>query len=196
MKSEFFSPTNKRHRAPLKFKDAVSVVVPCLFSARCPFAISRFVVAVVVNTLNGMSRRRSRSHVSVECFKRRLPFRAYSNTPASISRIRRVARVLTSLLDVAPQIEFRRIAKSVYLPVHTLAPAVSRCAFSDSKSVSPKLLTANAAAEPFSGRFVGSKNNPVIESFANRNWRWNPLAHACIISEMTGQFDRRASCLT
>lgn len=84
-----------------------------LFLGCRPSAITLFVVAVVVDALNGMSGRRPRTHIQVEGAERLAPFCANPNTSAAIAVKGMLLRVLASLDHVRPCEVFRRAVHAV-----------------------------------------------------------------------------------
>lgn len=83
-----------------------------LLVVRGPAAIASFVGAVVVFTLNGVARRRFRSHVRQEVLKR-LPSAAHRDAAAAVIGVVRCVRILATSLHRAPRSIFRRLAEPI-----------------------------------------------------------------------------------
>jgi hypothetical protein len=88
-----------------------SIVGLCLLGS--PYAISRFVVSVIIDAFNSVRWRWAFSHVSNKCCERISPFVAYLNASTSVAGIFWVLRFVTSASHIAPRIVFGGMAHSV-----------------------------------------------------------------------------------
>lgn len=74
-----------------------------------PATIARFIVAIIVDAINGSSPGRTWTHISQEIIERVQPPIAYSNAAPTVARIIRVALAVASILDRAPRPVLRRL---------------------------------------------------------------------------------------
>lgn len=93
----------------------VSAPIPALLASSCPDAVTRRVGAIVVNTLNLVTRRRARSHVCQETIKVALPLGTHSDSTATIPSIVIYAGIRTAPLHVLPDTVLRCAALSMCL---------------------------------------------------------------------------------
>jgi hypothetical protein len=75
--------------------------VVVLFLLRCPAAVARFVIAVIVDAVKGVLRGRARTHVGQEVFKGRPPLTDF-DTPASVVVEEFTGRFFAPPSDVLP----------------------------------------------------------------------------------------------
>ncbi len=78
-----------------------------LHMGQYPFAIRRFVVAVVVDAVKRMTRGWAWTHIVIERLERLAPTLADSNSSASIARINVPAGILATLFHGFPGVVFR-----------------------------------------------------------------------------------------
>lgn len=116
------SPFAQGAGSSIPFVSYILPGVPCLFLHGGPANIARFIVALIVYTVKGISLfavMRKPRHMRVKGFKRVLPFRAYSYTPSTIAMIRLVVRIVAACKHSFPQVVYTSVRHSV-LP-HNLA---------------------------------------------------------------------------
>lgn len=108
--------------SPKLFLSLIRTAIKCLFTACCPAAVSRFIVAVHINTLE-CCRAMCRyvlmvtfSHIFKKVLES-LPARAMLNTSTSIVGIVRAVRIVTPLAHIDPT-QIKRVAVSVILSPH------------------------------------------------------------------------------
>src|SRR5688572_6652347 len=86
--------------------------VPLLGLLVGPAAVARLVVAVHVEPVERVFRRRPRTHVLQERFER-IPPLADADAPAAVVLVTRVVRVLAALPHVMPGVVFGRVCSAV-----------------------------------------------------------------------------------
>jgi hypothetical protein len=117
MTRNFRSPFRGQRLCPCSATKATHSAQVCsgvgsLFGACCPATISRLVVAVIVYTVNGMTRRRSAPHVGQEGFVRMRPAFTHGDASRSIVFISNMTRVAASGFHAPPNLIFWRAASS------------------------------------------------------------------------------------
>lgn len=86
------------------FNPNIITPVAILVSHCHPSAISWLIVPIYVYAVNRKFRRRTFSNSSKECFKRFIPFRAYSDTSSAVIRIFWIRRIIAPALNQFPDI--------------------------------------------------------------------------------------------
>ncbi len=126
---------------------------------RCrPSAIAGFVIAVIIDSINGMFRRWSWSDRTQKRCEVASPFRAHSDATTTISMIARVVNVLASSYCAAPRLIFWRVCHAMCAkPV----PCV-RILVASARHDSPvyKMLSANGLHRPAGARTVTERVAP------------------------------------
>lgn len=105
------------HRASCCLNEDVSPAIVSLLSLRCPPAIPRFVVAIVVDAIERVRRRWPRSHISQESREVITPRFADRDPAPTVQGVFRIAPRITAALGVAPAFVFRRMAAIAAGPV-------------------------------------------------------------------------------
>lgn len=118
--------------------------VAILFRARRPFYIALFVMAFVIDALNGMGGRRAFAQLCIKLLK---GFKAKFDTSASVVIVSRYVGILASCLSCLIGLIFDGVAASYSLPVFNAACAsgVSAEASTRSANVSSQCFTYNVA---------------------------------------------------
>lgn len=119
--------------------------IAVLFFNRRPLHISRLVIAVYVNAINGMRKAGATANVLKESGKRILPLLAHFYTSPSIVLKSYVIRIKASLLHLAPRFVFRRAFHSM-LVVGIAAFAAAFCAPASKTVASGNYLSSALAA--------------------------------------------------
>jgi len=85
-----------------------------LLGVRSPSAVGLFVVPVVVDSINRMSRRWALPHVSKKVFERIQPSIAYDDSTPTVMGVRMVSNVVATAFHCIPCIEFDSMAFPMY----------------------------------------------------------------------------------
>ena len=116
-----------RRSSGLSILNRFSAIVR-LFYFRCPSAIARFIVAIIIYSIKGIGCVGARSHIKIKMSKRSIPTLTYADTSPSIRRIFRIIRIMTPLLHGTPRIVLWRLAKpmsDVILALFAQAPTTT-----------------------------------------------------------------------
>ncbi len=105
----------RRNGHSLALIDDVSVLarVARLLAPCRPSAVCRFVIAVVVDAVNRMIRRRSMSHVGQECLERLAPSVAHANAASAVIAPFVGSGIHASFADTKPHVELGSAGVSV-----------------------------------------------------------------------------------
>lgn len=102
---------------------SVTPLVALLLGACCPSAIRRFVVAIIVDPIQRMIRRRAAAHVGEERFVGSHPSVTNDNPAPAVTGIPLVVRVNTALSHVYPRVILGRPRTRPRVPVCRLGSA-------------------------------------------------------------------------
>jgi hypothetical protein len=83
--------------------------IPHLLAARCPAAVPRFVVAIIVDTVQRMNFGWALSHIDQEIRKRVPPTLADNNSASAITMVHRLAGIPAPAIHIEPCSIFRRL---------------------------------------------------------------------------------------
>jgi hypothetical protein len=143
-----------------------------LFLRRSPFAVSGFIVPIIVNAVNGMLSRWPSSHISQKILKALLPLGANSDPAPAVPVIALVLRVTAAIIHRNPSAVLgspyrprfpvnarqnrsgcRDLSSKAPTALHVLSLQIGRCGIDD--------FSANADTEPASGVafLVGSRTS-------------------------------------
>lgn len=100
--SRDLGPLSRGARYSIERQGSTALTIPCLVGASSPAAITRSVGAVIVDSIDRMHLRRPLAHIGRERFKGIAPSIANNDSPAAISRVRRIPRVAAPLNDERP----------------------------------------------------------------------------------------------
>lgn len=112
-KVQFGMPIHNTKAYAVYFNKDVISFISGLFRWRCPAAISRFVIAIIVNAIDGMLRRRPRSHVGVEVFKTFEPSLADVDAASPVYRKFLVLWIVAFIMQSRPSRVLGRFAHAV-----------------------------------------------------------------------------------
>lgn len=180
---ESFGPIGQRHRCALVCQELGSARVARLALLRRPSTISGFVVAVGVDSVDGVFQGWSRPHIGQEVLERVAPSLTDGDAATSISGIGAVRWVEAPSLHASPRSMFRGVAASMrrvdrqnYLAVK--APATLSPAASEIAAVNGRFSAAIAPARPSSPRF-GDHNKPAksLSGGVERGWHKGQFYH-------------------
>jgi len=104
--SEDISPLSNRMSFPVKGNAPASAGILGLFFHGAPFAVTRIVVSITIDSLNGVLRCGFLSHIGDKVFKRVKPPITNLNPSASVPVPRFDIRVAASLFNAAPRSVF------------------------------------------------------------------------------------------
>ena len=104
--AKFFRPFSGDLRFAIQCQQVIRPHVPLLFFFRGPAAVTLFVVSLVVNAINRVSRTRPFAHVGQKCGKVISPPTAYFDTACAVPFVIAALRVVAALLHVPPNSVF------------------------------------------------------------------------------------------
>lgn len=166
--SDDIAPCNEREQSSINFNHDSIALVSGLDRSGGPPTIARFVISVIVNTVNRMSRGWSRSHIVVKIHEVVQPALANFNASCSVNWEFMVFRVVASFLDFHPGIVLggmtAPVRQSVFVALQKL-----RCCFFGETSAAGRV-----SAEVGGGDYRGvpAVALAVPENIARaRNWR-------------------------
>ena len=108
-------------------KEMRSACILHLFRRCNPSTVSRFIVSIIVNSINLMNQGRRNSYVPEERFKRYLPFLAYRNSSPSISIESFCRRIRTATIHIDPCLPFFRLFPASCLSMNEVhMPIIAR----------------------------------------------------------------------
>jgi hypothetical protein len=110
--AETFRPFSHTRRLTSEGQSSAATTIARLLCKCRPFAILRLVALLIVETFNGMLRRRLRTHVLVEVHEL-IPARANSDTSSAVVRESSVPRIETAHAHHLPAFIFWRVAHAV-----------------------------------------------------------------------------------
>lgn len=90
-----------------------SATIGCLLFGCGPTAIIRFVIAIIVDSIERVLRARSLTHVRVKRAEVVLPAFAYRDAAPTIIGVSRVSDLRTAASHIAPSVPFGRLAEAV-----------------------------------------------------------------------------------
>lgn len=111
--SEFSRPLAETHSSTVARQSHIPSRVQALFFWGCPSAVARLVVAVVVDSVNAVVLRWTRTHVGEKLRKRELPGGAYSNPSPAVVSVTDAARGITAFNHLVPDCMFWVVRHSV-----------------------------------------------------------------------------------
>lgn len=100
--SEFTGPFRKRFCLSAMREKPVCAAVVVLLALCCPSAVTRFVVPVVVDTVEAVPLAGTRPHVVNKRLKRSTPAVAHGDPPCAVVAIVEIPRILAPALHVSP----------------------------------------------------------------------------------------------
>lgn len=118
--------------------------VTSLFQARCPSAIVKTVVSIIIDSVNTVGRGRSRPHVSKKLTEV-VPSFAHCNTATAVVSIMHGSRVHAAALHCSPNPVLRSVDSAMFQSLLD-APAASQAPILKAMAVAVKLATAMASA--------------------------------------------------
>lgn len=106
-------------------KSIVSIIstIVALLNSGCPTNISGFVMSIVVNSINTVSRRRARTDICKKCLKRSSPFVADLDSATAVSSIRFVSLVVAPCYNSRPSPVLGRSEHAVGFHFYIMAEA-------------------------------------------------------------------------
>lgn len=110
---EFSGPLGDCQALAIPFDPVGLTPVSVLFERISPAAILRRIALRIIDAINGMLRRRSRSHIGIE-IREFFPPLGNRQSDGSVSRIKTGLRVATALDDVSPDTIFGTCRESVF----------------------------------------------------------------------------------
>lgn len=173
-------PLRKRIVLPLKFNEAAWSFVGCLLTGRGPTAVPGGVRPVIINSVDGMSRRWSRTHISIEHDERSGPCFAHHYPSTAIVGIVLIFRVRTSLLHLQPRGVLRTRAKTVFYGASmqcVISQAPARFSLSEQYIAASRTTRCSTVANTYQIRMaatlfdgtISPKNNQATKAAANKN---------------------------
>lgn len=127
-----FRPRNQRHGSTIVGQEDVGSPISLLFRPRAPLHIAGFVSTIVIDPIDTVKGRRTRTNIGKELCER-IPLRADSDTPPTIVRVLGVARIHAASTQLKPRGVFGRPTGPRGLPVlggsrsrHVLTQAAAR----------------------------------------------------------------------
>ena len=90
-----------------------SALVVSLFLARCPSAIGRFVISVIVDSVNRMLSRGPESHIGMEVFEGIKPALTDCDSSSAVDAIAMIVQPRASVDHIGPDTVFRRFTHLV-----------------------------------------------------------------------------------
>jgi len=165
--------------------------VALLLFSECPSAIARLVVSVVLDPINRVLGRWTRTHIREEGLKRPLPSTADTDAAPAVEVIARMLRVVATLAHAVPDVVLRGVGPTVLVVVIALAgpsratdaPARLRSPARQVLRVDIALLSAVAATAPvdFSvGPEHARENSPASKALAAQV---SQLRHAFLLPQ-------------
>lgn len=184
----FSSPLSNRLAAVIeRDSDGVASVIR-LLPCGCPAAISRFIVAVVVDAVKRVTATRSQPHVVVEVFKRVSPTVTNLDTTAAIIGVARITLVGTPRNQPVPRFVLGCSCQAM-LPFMMVTSATSCFPGDQARRGYGLLVAALAAAQPYRvliaviaqiAYYSQVAETPVEKIVPNRLGNgYNPVSHFC-----------------
>lgn len=113
------SPVDDDHAPPTKSNEAIVSFVSGLLASCRPLAVRRRIAPLVPNSLNRVSRRWARPHISKERLESK-PSTAHADADCAVSSVARIIRIVASSLDACPHLVLRALR-------HAMRGIVSAC---------------------------------------------------------------------
>lgn len=108
-----FTPFDERERLSVKSNPSAGSSIPALRSLCRPSHVFRLIIAVVVDAIYGVLRRRPESYIANKCGEI-APFRAALDSPASVVSPHPIAWTVASSAHSYPNSVLRRMASAVF----------------------------------------------------------------------------------
>ena len=168
--AKFSRPLGYGQRLAVECQITVIALIARLFRNRCPAAIARLIVTVIVDTVNRMLRARARPHVGKEGLVGISPPLADGNAAAAVPMPVMAFGVGATVDHVAPSLILWHFVVAVNRKAGTLAATTERGSVSQMRTNDRPFFAARAAAKPFrlSGSVIAdiSNNRPMPTALA------------------------------
>lgn len=163
---KMFGPLSHSQCAAAESKANVAPAIIRLIFLRAPFAVLLFVWSIVVETVDGLSRR-TLTHIFKEMGER-MPSLAHGHATPPVVIVPGIIRVLAALDHVRPDAVGARIRKAVLerAPLSSLASARARVPISQGTRDNGKSIPAGAATLPACRRYPIFRQSPERREFA------------------------------
>lgn len=110
--TEFSSPLGQRQTKSVEFDCDVVASIVSLLRSRCPSAISRLVVALIVHAIQCMEHGWAKSHVS-DKIQNASPLTAHDDAASAVIFITPISRVVATLIHRIPRLVGGSLSQSV-----------------------------------------------------------------------------------
>lgn len=112
--TKIFTPFRDTKTDAIYRYNAIEPCVSRLNAGQVPLAIIRFVISIIIDSIDRMNFRWSQSHVSKKGIKTVAPLVAYRDAASAISIIFGIVRIVATKLHLRPRLIFRRPSHSVF----------------------------------------------------------------------------------
>ena len=146
--AKFSRPLGYGQRLAVECQITVIALIARLFCNRCPAAIARLIVAVIVDAVDRVCGGRPWPHVLVERREGIAPPLTYNNPAAAVARPVLALGILAAFNHVSPYLVFGELGIAVNRIAEALATAACRCSVPKVTANNGPFLAARATTKP------------------------------------------------